>query len=275
MGAGFTWQWSSVTPYWDEVWKGLLLTLQISAISFVAAFAIGLLGAVAKRSRITPFRIIASMYVEAFRNTPCLLQIFIAYFVMPSVGFRVDNVAAGEIAISLNIGAYMTEVFRAGLQSIPLGQLEAASSLALPKGQIFRRVVLPQALRNIYPPLINMATTTLLASTLLTGIAVSELLGTAINIQALTFRPIEIFSVITVIYIALTFIVSGDGPFGPANVFSSREELGHAMGRRLGQSLAVARWLPDNTRAGGHRHRPWHSFGSPHCADSNQQHAVC
>jgi polar amino acid transport system permease protein len=171
---------------------------------------IGVFGALGRRSSLWPVRFLATAYVEIFRNTPCLLQVFIAYFMVPEVtNFHMSNVVAGTIALSLNLGSYMTEVCRAGLQSIRKEQFDAGASLGLTSTQILRRIVLPQALRNVYPPLINMATTSILTSTLLTGIAVTELLGTALNIEALTFRPIEIFVVITVIFLMLTFGISG------------------------------------------------------------------
>jgi polar amino acid transport system permease protein len=197
--------WSSVTRNLDLIAQGLLLTVQISVVAFAGAFVIGLVAAVARRSRLRLVRIVATCYVELFRNTPCLLQIFIVYFGFPSFGLRFDNIVAGEIALAFNLGAYMTEVFRAGIQSISTGQLEAAASLGLSGRQAFRQVVFPQALRNIYPPLISMVTTTILASTLLTAIAVPELLGNALVIQSRTFRTIEIFAVVTGIYLVLTF----------------------------------------------------------------------
>jgi polar amino acid transport system permease protein len=197
--------WSSVTRYLDLIEQGLFLTIQISVVAFSGAFALGLVGALARRSRLLPLRLIAATYVEVLRNTPCMLQIFVVYFALPSFGLKFDNVVAGEIALALNVGAYMTEVFRAGIQSISSGQIEAAASLGLSGTQIFRHVVFPQAIQNIYPPLINMVTITILGSSLLTAIAVPELLGSALVIQSRTFRTIEIFAVVTGIYFVLTF----------------------------------------------------------------------
>lgn len=197
--------WGSVTRNLDLIVQGVLLTAQIAVVAFIGASFIGLVGALARRSGFRLVRFVAAAYVELFRNTPCLLQIFVVFFAFPSFGLRFDSVVAGEIALALNVGAYLTEVFRAGIQSISTGQLEAAASLGLSTRQTFRHVVAPQALRNIYPPLINMVTTTILGSSLLTAIAVPELLGTALVIQSRTFRTIEIFAVVTAIYLVLTF----------------------------------------------------------------------
>lgn len=192
----------------DLLIEGLLVTLRVATLSFVIAFAIGVVAAVARRSSFWPVRVVASIYVEAIRNTPVLLQIFVIFFGLPSVGIRFNAVTAGIIALSVNSGAYLTEIIRAGIQSVSKGQLEAAASLGLSASQIFARVVFPQALRAIYPPVVNQLIMIILGSSLLSAIAVPDLTGNALVINSRTFRTIEVFTFVTLVYVGLTFLAS-------------------------------------------------------------------
>jgi len=153
-------------------------------------------------------RLIAATYVEIFRNTPALAQMFFIFFALPSFGIRLDAFTSGVVALALNIGAYMSETMRAGIQSVPSGQIEAAASLGLNGPQIFTRVVLPQALRNVYPAIVNLLVATILASSLLSTIGVPELTGTATVINSRTLRTFEVFAVVTVMYVVLTNVAS-------------------------------------------------------------------
>jgi len=192
----------------DLLVDGLLITLRVSMLSFAMAFTIGVVAAVARRSSFWPVRLIAGIYVEAIRNTPVLLQIFVIFFGLPSVGIRFNAVTAGIIALSVNSGAYLTEIIRAGIQSVSKGQLEAAVSLGLSPSQIFGRVVFPQALRTIYPPVVNQLIMIILGSSLLSAIAVPDLTGNALVINSRTFRTIEVFTFVTLVYVGLTFLAS-------------------------------------------------------------------
>ncbi|MGE5589509.1 MAG: amino acid ABC transporter permease [Bacillota bacterium] len=201
--------WGAPIRNLDLLMQGLAVTLQVTTLSFVFAFALGLVGALARRSRVWPLRFVATVYVEAIRNTPVLLQIFVIFFGLPSVGIRFDAVTAGIIALSVNSGAYLTEIIRAGIQSISRGQIEAATALGLSPAQIFGRVVFPQALRNIYPPVVNQFIMVLLGSSLLSAIAVPDLTGNALVVNSRTYRTVEVFSFVTVVYAALTLAASG------------------------------------------------------------------
>lgn len=201
--------WGAPIRNLDLLMQGLAVTLQVTTLSFVFAFALGLVGALARRSRVWPLRFVATVYVEAIRNTPVLLQIFVIFFGLPSVGIRFDAVTAGIIALSVNSGAYLTEIIRAGIQSISRGQIEAATALGLSPAQIFGRVVFPQALRNIYPPVVNQFIMVLLGSSLLSAIAVPDLTGNALVVNSRTYRTVEVFSFVTLAYAALTLAASG------------------------------------------------------------------
>ncbi len=201
--------WGAPIRNLDLLMQGLAVTLQVATLSFVFAFALGLVGALARRSRIWPLRFVATVYVEVIRNTPVLLQIFVIFFGLPSVGIRFDAVTAGTIALSVNSGAYLTEIIRAGIQSISRGQVEAATALGLTPAQIFGRVVFPQALRNIYPPVVNQFIMVLLGSSLLSAIAVPDLTGNALVVNSRTYRTVEVFTFVTLVYAALTLTASG------------------------------------------------------------------
>ncbi len=201
--------WGAPIRNLDLLMQGLVVTLQVATLSFVFAFALGLVGALARRSHFWPLRFVATVYVEVIRNTPVLLQIFVIFFGLPSVGIRFDAVTAGIIALSVNSGAYLTEIIRAGIQSISRGQIEAAIALGLTPAQIFGRVVFPQALRNIYPPVVNQFIMVLLGSSLLSAIAVPDLTGNALVVNSRTYRTVEVFTFVTLVYAGLTLTASG------------------------------------------------------------------
>ncbi len=200
--------WNSVSSNMGMLIDGLVVTLQISILAFLGALPLSLVAALSRRSQWMPVRLVAASYVEIFRNTPGLVQIFFIFFALPSFGIRLDAFVAGVVALALNIGAYMSETMRAGIQSVPNGQLEAAASLGLNAWQIFTRVVFRQALRNVYPAIVNLLVATILASSLLSTIAVPELTGTATVINSRTLRTFEVFAVVTVMYVGLTITAS-------------------------------------------------------------------
>lgn len=179
-----SYQWLTLWGYVPEFLKAGWLTLQITLLSFVLALALGLIAALAGMSPSAIVRFIARAYVEAIRNTPVLLQIFIVFFGLPSMGIALDAYWAGVIALGVNVGAYLSEVFRAGMQSVPRGQIEAAGILGLERGQIFKEIVLPQAARAVYPAIVNYLIQLLLGTSLLSAIALPELTGTATVINS-------------------------------------------------------------------------------------------
>jgi polar amino acid transport system permease protein len=201
-------EWRPILLRAGEILDAALLTITVSLTAFALAFVIGVLGALARRSRLWPVRWLVTGYVELFRNTPVLLQVFVAYFALPSVGLPLTGFQAGVLALALNVGAYLTEIVLAGLRSVPRGQLEAAAVLALTPGQTFRRIVFPQALRNVYPAVVNQLLQVILGSSLLSTIAVPELTGTAVVINAATLLTTQIFTVTLVVYLLLTYAVS-------------------------------------------------------------------
>lgn len=199
---------NSVLTHMPDWLAGLRLTAVSSVLSFGIAFVLGVLGALARRSPMRLLRFVGAVYVEAIRNTPVLLQIFIAYFGLPALGWHLTAFAAGVAALSINAGAYLTEIMRAGLQSVPRGQVEAARALALGNLHIFRYVVFPQAVRFVYPPVINQFVQIILGSSLLSTVALQELTGTAETINSQTLETMQVFTVALVLYLLLTNVVS-------------------------------------------------------------------
>jgi polar amino acid transport system permease protein len=166
-----SYQWVTLSGYLNDFVRAAWLTLQVTLLAFVVAMLLGLLAALASTSRVAVLRAISSCYIEVIRNTPVLLQIFIVFFGLPSMGITLDAYTAGVIALGVNVGAYLAEVFRAGIQSVPRGQLEAASILGLERSQIFIEVVMPQAARAVYPAIVNNLIQLLLGTSLLSAIA--------------------------------------------------------------------------------------------------------
>ncbi len=155
-----------------------------------------------------PLRLLGAAYVEAIRNTPALVQIFLVYFGLPFFGIHLPAFVAGVVALAINAGAYLTETIRAGLQSVAPGQFEAARTLGLSKASVFAHVVLPQGIRVVYPPVVNEFLQVILGSSLLSTIALNEITGVALTINGLTFETINAFSVALVLYLLLTTFVS-------------------------------------------------------------------
>ena len=237
-----SYEWLTLWGYVPEFLKAGWLTLQVTLLAFVLAVLLGLLTALASISPVAVFRYIARAYVEVIRNTPVLLQIFIVFFGLPSAGISLDAYWAGVIALGLNVGAYLSEVFRAGIQSVPRGQLEAAGILGLERGQIFTEIVLPQAARAVYPAIVNYLIQLLLGTSLLSAIALPELTGTATVINSRTLLYVQTFSVVLVAYLVLSNVLSwiagqlGARMFHPPLVVRPRARFGGLALRRANRA---------------------------------------
>jgi polar amino acid transport system permease protein len=188
-----------------ELAQGALSTLSLSAQSIVIGVAIGLACAIAKTEEPRVVGKVVSIYVEVFRNTPLLVQLFLIYFGLPLIGLRFSADAAAIFAISLNLGAYSTEIIRAGLLAIPKTQIEAGLALGLSRLQVVRYIVIIPALRVIYPALTGQLTLTLLGTSIASAISATELTSAGSKIESSNFRSLETFLTIAAIYILLTF----------------------------------------------------------------------
>jgi His/Glu/Gln/Arg/opine family amino acid ABC transporter permease subunit len=206
--AGFTVSWSAIAQGLPYLLQGAGLTIAISALAMVLAGALGL--ALAALTQV-PGRLVPRLvgaYVEVFRNTPLLIQIFIVYFGLPQLGLKFSPFLSGLAALVLYAAAYNTEIFRAGLEAVPRGQLEAARSLGLTAVQTLAAVSLPQALRIAFPALGNNLVSLVKNSSLVSTIGMVELMFVANDISFNNFRTFEIYGATAVIYVAIVLALT-------------------------------------------------------------------
>lgn len=197
---------------------GLVCTLSLSALTVILGFILALILALCRLGKIKPLNILASVYVEIFRATPMLVQLFIVYYVvfgginLPSFrlfgSIRFDRFLPGVVALSLNSGAYLSEIIRSGIQSIDGGQTEAARSLGLSQGLTMRYIVLPQAIRNILPAIANEFVTIIKESSICYTIGVQEIMYAVAAVKGAAYIIAEPLIVATVLYFCLTYPTS-------------------------------------------------------------------
>ncbi|HTN61020.1 MAG TPA: amino acid ABC transporter permease [Devosia sp.] len=187
--------------------KGLVVTIQLSASAIVLGSLLGLATAALRSNGPVWAQWLVRAYVEIFRNTPFLVQLYIVFFGLPSVGIRISAIEAGILAMTINLGAYSTEIFRAGIESIHRSQIEAGLALALTRWQIFTRVVLVPAVARVWPSLASQFILIMLTSSVCSFISVEELSGATYTIQAETFQSLEAYIVAGVIYLILALVL--------------------------------------------------------------------
>ncbi|MDJ0988874.1 MAG: amino acid ABC transporter permease [Desulfobacterales bacterium] len=214
---GYDWQWGRIPAFivdidadglnWGPLMVGLMVTFKLSGISLVLAFLIGLTTALLRLSNAFIARAIAQVYLETIRNTPLLIQLFFIYFVVgPVIGL--GRFPSAVLALSLFEGAYASEIFRAGILSINRGQREASYSLGLSAGDMYRFVILPQAIRRILPPLTSQAVSLIKDSALVSTIAIYDLTMQAQTLIAETFLTFELWFTVGGMYLAVTTTLS-------------------------------------------------------------------
>jgi polar amino acid transport system permease protein len=184
--------------------SGAAMTIFLIAVTTVAGVILSIFGAAAKRSRYPILRKAVGAYVELIRNTPFLVQLFFIFFGLPRFGIRLDPVVAAMLAMTLNMTAYTTEIVGSGLDAVPKGQREAAAALGLPTWLVFIKIVLPQALKVIFPALTSQIIIMMLESSVVSQIAVRELTYEADMLQARTFRAFETYFIVTLVYLGMS-----------------------------------------------------------------------
>ena len=188
---------------------GAGVTIEITAFSVAIGFFIGLFVGIARISQFKILRIMAAVYADCIRGTPLLVQIFLIYFALPmAIGQRVEPFIAAVAACGINSGAYVSEIFRAGIQAIDVGQMEAGRSLGLTWWQTMRFIILPQAFKNILPPLGNEFIAMLKDSSLVSAIGFEELTRRGQLIIAQTYGSFEIWMTVAVLYLIMTMAIS-------------------------------------------------------------------
>lgn len=216
-GLGYHWQWYRVPRYLfhqgpggftaGPLLQGLLVTLRITGISLVLAFAVGLVTVIMRLSSSFLARAVARAYLELIRNTPLLIQLFFLYFVIsPIVG--INAFVSAVVALSLFEGAYISEIFRSGIEAVPKGQWEATLGSGLRVFEAYRFVVLPQAIRNILPPLTGQAVSLIKDSALVSTIAIYDLTMQGQAIVSETFLVFEIWLTVATVYLVITMSLS-------------------------------------------------------------------
>ena len=205
----YQWDFGAVWSHFDLLLMGLAGTVKIAVISIVLGVIVGMVLALMRLSHRRGFRAPATAFVEFYRNTPPIVHFFWFFYALPIlIGLNLDPYAAAVLALSTQSGAFYAEVFRGGIVSIERGQWEAARALGMSQRNVLRRIVIPQALRRMVAPFVErsfeLTKTTALASTL----AYAELLYQAQQVNSMTFRPMEVYTVIAVMYFLLLFTAS-------------------------------------------------------------------
>ena len=204
-----TLSFGAVWAAFDQLLAGAALTIALTLQAIVLGMIVAVVCAWARTNGGVWLRRAVSAYVEIVRNTPFLLQLYFFFFGLPAIGIRLPPTQAALLTMVVNLGAYATEIVRAGIQSIPHGQTEAARALGLRPLQIFRLVILPPTLRAIYQPLAGQFTMVLLGSSITSAISANELTSAANLMQSVTFKTFETYLVVTFMYLAMALAFRG------------------------------------------------------------------
>ena len=194
----------AVIERWPMFVDGAIMTMELAVVATTFGFLIGTAGAIAKRSASESARRIATIYVEAIRNTPILVQIFLVYFGLASLGLKLPAFTVALAALTINVGAYATEIMRAGFDSIPKGQIEAAECLALSRRQVYWHIMLRPAMEKVYPALTSQFVLLMLASSVCSQISAEELTAVSNFVQSDTYRPFETYAFVGAGYVLLS-----------------------------------------------------------------------
>ncbi len=194
--------------YYPVLARGLLVTIQVSLWSIALGMVLGLILTLGLPSQYRLIRWPCVVYRSFWRGTPILLQLLLVYYLLPEVGIEVAPITAAILALTLNTAAFQAEIFRSGLAHIPAGQSEAARMVGMGIWTIRRRVLMPQVFRTVMPPLTNEVITILKNSTLVSVIAVTELLRVSDQIVSRTFQPLETYLAAAVIFLAVNLVLA-------------------------------------------------------------------
>ncbi|AVS72786.1 amino acid ABC transporter permease [Paracidovorax cattleyae] len=203
----YAFDFGAVFDYSGQLAQGAAFTLGLTAAGAVLGGVIGVAGGVCRAWRIAPLNWLFKLYVEAIRNTPFLVQLMFVFFGLPSLGLQLNEWQACLLTTVVNLGAYLTEIVRAGIQETPRGQLEAASALGMGRWACFRHVVLRPALQKVWPALSSQIVIVMLGTSVVSQIAAQDLTFAANFIQSRNFRAFETYIVVTALYFALALLL--------------------------------------------------------------------
>ncbi|MEJ8814734.1 amino acid ABC transporter permease [Variovorax ureilyticus] len=222
----YEFDFKAVLDYWPLFVEGAWVTLKLAFFATVLGFVVGTLCAIARTSGPAWLRNLVAAYVELVRNTPLLIQSYFLIFGMASIGMKLPILVGATIALVVNIGAYTTEIMRAGIDSIQRGQLEAAECLGLSRLQVYLHVVLRPAMERVYPALASQYVLLMLASSILSSVGVEELFGISNRVQSDTFRNFEVFVTLGIVYLALSLLMRAGFWLLNLVLFTRRRKLG-------------------------------------------------
>ena len=201
-----TFDWGAIWQYRWDLLGGIWVTIVLAVVTMVIAVPLGIVVMLMRQSSVRPLQWIATVFVEVFRNTPLLLLVYWAYYAVPTMThLPVSALVTGIVALVLNTAAYNSENFRAGVNSIRRGQMEAALSLGMSWGEGMRKVVLPQAIRRIVPVLASSWVSLFKATSLVSAIGVYELAHVALEIRTANYRVLETLTTLALIYWVLAY----------------------------------------------------------------------
>ena len=205
----YTFQFGDVFQYWPLLVQGAASTMAFSIATMALSLVLGTFGALARRSRHWPLRSLARLYVELIRNTPLLIQLFVLYFGLPTLGVRLSPNVASLLGLVVYNGAYATEIVRAGLQAIHKSQIEAGLSIGMSRSQVFYYVVARPALQKVYPALSSQFVLLMLGTSIISAIGGEELTSFSEQIQSANFRSLEVYIVCTFVYLGIALVLRG------------------------------------------------------------------
>ena len=199
---------SLLAPYLPDLAAGARLTALACALSLASGLALGVIVALLRASTAPAPRRLADIYVDIFRNVPFIVQLFFLFYGLPEIGIALDAFSTGVLALSLAGGAFTSDVVRSGIMAIDPGVIEAAQVSGLSRRVVYQKIVLPIALRTSVRPLGSVFVNLILTSSILSAITVNELTGAAKIVAADTFAPFEVYALLLVAYVTLTYLVS-------------------------------------------------------------------
>jgi polar amino acid transport system permease protein len=225
----YQFDFSFLAERWPDFVAGAWLTVQLTVVSIGLGLAVGTFCAIGRVYGPGPVRSLIGAYVELIRNTPLLIQIFIVYFGLSSVGLKLSAEISAVIALVVNMGAYTTEIMRAGIQSIQKTQLEAADCLGLTRFQSIVHVVLLPAMERVYPALTSQFVLLMLASSITSQISTEELTAVANNVQSDTYRSFEVYIIVAIVYLGLSVLYRLAFWLIGLGLFTRKRKLGTAL----------------------------------------------
>lgn len=202
-----TFNFGDLMPYLPQMLRALWVSAYITVIAFVVGSALGIAFYLARTSRRRLFRAVGTFYVEVFRNTPLLVQLYLIYFGLPQLGIALNATWAAVVALALNNAGYTAEIYRAGFEAVPAGTIEAGEALGLSRWNIFRDVRLLPATRNVFPALTNQFVLLFLFSSVASIIGSPELMNTILNINSKTYLTFGIFTLGALLYFIISAIL--------------------------------------------------------------------